>query len=69
MTITERKADVLDELVRYVIAMRNAQNRYYVTRFRDALHDAEAWERKVDEFVADIKSGKALSTMVQEEMF
>lgn len=69
MTVDEKKVVVLSEFTKLVIAMRDAQKKYFTTRFRDDLHKSMELEKKVDSMSHDITTGKAFDMTIQPELF
>lgn len=69
MTVDEKKAMVLSQFTKIVMQMREAQKKYFATRFRDDLHNSMMLEKMVDSMAHDITTGKAFDMTVQPELF
>lgn len=59
----------MDELLRAVREMRNAQKQYFLTKSPADLRIAKDWEKKVDTIVAETSAKASIEPPVQGKLF
>lgn len=63
-----KTAQDLDDFVKLVAEMRRVQKRYFRTRAYDALHEAQALEKRVDGFLREYAGNSGEDGMAQGEL-